>query len=43
MALHLEDGRIAVADIDDPGIFSGPQITHGASVGNFFRWTRELL
>src|SRR5512147_154034 len=26
-----------------PAFSPGPQITHGASVGSFFKWMRELL
>ena len=26
-----------------PAFSPGPQITHGASVGSFFRWKRELF
>ena len=40
VALHLEDARLAVADVDHPAFSPGPQITHGASVGSFLRWMR---
>jgi hypothetical protein len=43
VALHLEDGGLAVADIDDAGILARPWITHGALVGSFFSHTFEDL
>jgi len=43
VALHLEDHREPVADVDDPGVFPGPCRTRGPFVGNFLRWIRELL
>jgi hypothetical protein len=43
VALHLEDRREAVADVDRAGVLARPLITRGAVVGSVFRWTRELL
>ena len=43
VALHLEDAASPSPMSITPAFSPGPQITHGASVGNFFRWTRELL
>jgi hypothetical protein len=43
VALHLEDGGVAVADVDDAGVLARPWITQGALVGSFFRWARVDL
>ena len=43
VALHLEDGGLAVADIDDAGILARALDHLRALVGSFFSQTREDL
>ncbi len=43
MALHLEDGGLPVADVDDAGILARPWMTQGALVGSFFSQTFDDL